>query len=71
MTKSRGWVTSFALPLARSISYLTQRMGFVCELTTSVYVPAPSVSRFFCSEGIASKSLSFMGFTISERMKPA
>ena len=71
MTELRGWVTTFTLPLARFISCLTQRMGFVCELTTPVYVPAANVSRFFCSEDIAPKPFSIMGFTGIERAESA
>jgi len=71
MTIPRGWEPAFTLPCARFIRCLTQRLGFVCELTSSVYVPAASVSRFFCSEGIDPKLLPVMSFEHITGVKPA
>jgi hypothetical protein len=62
MMNRKGWEPAFMLPCARFIRSLTQRLGFVCELTTAVYVPAARVSRVFCFEGIVPKPLSVMIF---------
>lgn len=71
MTILIGWEPAFMSPSARFIRCLTQRLGFVCELTSPVYVPAAWVSRFFCSEGIDPKPLSVMTFESITGVKPA
>jgi len=71
MTNLKGWEPAFLPPSARFIRCLTQRLGFVCELTSPVYVPAARVSRFFCSEGIGPKLFPVMTFGSITGVKPA
>jgi len=66
-----GWEPAFMLPCARFIRCLTQRLGFVCELTSPVYVPSARVSRGFCSEGIGPNLLPVMTFESITGVKPA
>jgi hypothetical protein len=66
-----GWEPAFMLPCARFIRCLTQRLGFVCEPTSPVYVPAAWVSRFFCFEGIGPKPLPVKIFANITGVKPA
>lgn len=71
MTIPRGWEPTFLPPCARFIRCLTQRLGFVCELTSAVYVPSAWVSRVFCSEGIGTKPFTVMTFESITGVKPA
>jgi hypothetical protein len=71
MTILRGWEPAFTLPCARFIRCLTQRLSFMCELTTAVYVPAAKVSSVFCFEGIGPNLLSVMNFENINAVKPA
>jgi hypothetical protein len=66
-----GWKPTFAPPLAFILDFLTQRMDFVCKLTTAVYVSAATVSRVFCFEAMSMKPLPVNGFTDMDRMETA
>ena len=63
MTRGTGWNPTFALLLAPIIKHLTWRLGPVCELTTSVYVPLATVSRLICFARIHPKHSPFNGFS--------
>jgi hypothetical protein len=64
MNVRRGWESFFEKALARFINILTRRIVFVCELTTSVYGPATTVSRVFCCAHIQSKAFGLNDFGV-------
>jgi hypothetical protein len=64
MTETQGWTPEPMLLLARFINSLTQRMDFVCELTTAVYVSVATVSRVFCCPPIAPKTFNCKSFGV-------
>jgi len=64
MNVQRGWEPFSGNALAWLINILTRRIVFVCELTTSVYGPATTVSRVFCYGHIRTKPFGFNAFGV-------
>jgi hypothetical protein len=70
MSVRRGWEPLVVI-LAWFIDILTRRIVFVCELTTSVYGPATTLSRVFCCYYILSKTFGIKAFGVIPRMEYA
>jgi len=70
MSVRRGW-EPLSVVLAWFIDILTRRIVFVCELTTSVYGPATTLSRVFCYYYIRSKVFAIKAFGVIPWMEYA
>jgi hypothetical protein len=71
MSVRTGWKPVSVIVLAWLINVLTRRIVFVCELTTSVYGPATTVSRVFCRYYILTKPFRVNDFGVIPWMEYA
>jgi hypothetical protein len=70
MSVRGGW-EPLSVILAWFFNILTRRIVFVCELTTSVYGPATTLSSIFCCYYIRSKAFGIKSFGVIPWMEYA
>ena len=64
MAIERGWNPAIETLRNRFINVLTRRMFSLCEQSTSVYVPAATLSRVFCCAHIRENPYNVKGLRI-------